>query len=211
MSWVLILALAVAAFVLGAFVLRLDRSGWALFGAALLFGLTGYALQGSPDLPAQPASVAPQNNDAGAQLVTARRQFFNADRMPSNWVVTGDAFARRGDYEQAAQFYRAAIENDSNDQEGWIALGLSLIQHADGNVTAAALYALEQAREISPANGAAQYFLGLARLQGGDMAGASDYWADALAQAPGNAEWREAVQLQYQMLQQTTGRQPPLR
>ncbi len=211
MSWVVILALAAVAFVLGAVVLRLDRSGWALFGAALLFGLTGYALQGSPELPAQPAIAAAQSNDAGARMVAARRQFFDAGRMPSNWVVTADAFARRGDYEEAAQFYRAAVENDSNDTEGWIALGLALIQHADGNVTPPALYALKQARAIAPANGAAQYFLGLASLQGGDVARAREYWADALAQAPGNAEWREAVQLQYQMLQQTTGQTPPLR
>ena len=47
MTWLPILALAVLAFLIVAFVFRLPKSGWAMFGAVLMFGLAGYALQGA--------------------------------------------------------------------------------------------------------------------------------------------------------------------
>ena len=208
MTWVMIVFLAAAAFLVAAFALRLPRAGWTLFGAALLFGLAGYALQGSPDTPANPASAGRERDDTGAQMVEARRQFFDRDRLPSNWIVTADAFARRGDYQRAAGFYRLAVKNDPREQEGWVALGMALVEHAQGALTPAARYAFAQAREIAPGNGAAQYFLGVASLQGGDAVAARDFWADALAQAPANADWREAVTLQQQLLDQSI-RQPP--
>ncbi|MGB3377535.1 MAG: hypothetical protein WBA55_02065, partial [Allopontixanthobacter sediminis] len=60
MIWIPLIALAVLAFVLAAFVVKLPRSGWALFGAALLFGLAGYALQGSPGLAGSPTTPLPE-------------------------------------------------------------------------------------------------------------------------------------------------------
>ena len=43
MTWVLILLIAIVVFAVLAFVLKMPRSGWELTGAALLFGIAGYA------------------------------------------------------------------------------------------------------------------------------------------------------------------------
>ena len=42
-GWLAVLALAMAAFALAAFLLKLPKEGYALFGSVLLFGLAGYA------------------------------------------------------------------------------------------------------------------------------------------------------------------------
>ena len=205
MSWAFIIALAALAFALAVFTLRLSRSGWTLFGAALLFGLAGYAMQGSPDLPASPRQGAAMNPANGEQMVASRRQFFDRDRQPSNWIVTADAFARRGDYQRAAEFYRAAIARNPEDQEAWLALGMALVVHADNFSTPASQFAFERALEISPANGGAQYFLGLAALNSGELEKARDWWSRALAAAPADAPWREAVAFQNRRLGEALG------
>lgn len=196
MSWLAVLTLAALALAVAVFVLRLPRGGWTLFAAALLFGLTGYAVQGSPGLPASPKAARADLRQTGEQMVTARRQFFDQNRQPPRWTLTGDGFARRGDYEKAAEFYRIAVAQDPRDQEGWLALGMALVEHAEGNLTPAATYAFEQARAIAPRNGGPQYFLGLVALNAGDLARAQALWSDALRLAPANAPWREAVAFQ---------------
>ena len=61
MTWVLILLVAVAVFAAMVWVLKLPRNGWEWVGAALLLGLAGYALHGSPDeagAPKEPVETA---------------------------------------------------------------------------------------------------------------------------------------------------------
>ena len=57
-GWLAVAALALAAFALAAFLLRLPREGLTLFGAVLVFGLAGYAWQGSPGQPSAPKPAA---------------------------------------------------------------------------------------------------------------------------------------------------------
>ncbi|MDG6079958.1 tetratricopeptide repeat protein [Erythrobacter litoralis] len=202
MSWLAIIALPAAAFALAVVALRLRRSGWTLFGAALLFGLAGYAAQGSPELAASPRAAIAEADGNGEQMVAARRQFYDTERLPSNWIVTADAFARRGDYERAAQFYRVAVEENPDDQEGWLALGMALVAHADSTSTPAATYAFERALTVPPVNGAPQYFVGLSALNAGDLGEALDWWDRSLMAAPEDAAWREAVSFQVRQLEQ---------
>ena len=166
MSWLPILALAALAFLAAAMLLRLPRAGFALLGAALLFGLAGYALQGSPGAPAAPGGPATGPRQPGALLVEARREVFGAAAMPSRFLVTSDAYARRGDHLRAVGFARSAIEENPNDVEAWIALGNSLVAHAGGRLTPAALYAYGQAQRRAPRSPAPAYFLGLANRVG---------------------------------------------
>lgn len=48
MTWVLVIGLVVGAFLIAVFVLRAPRVSWEAIGAALVLGIAGYALQGSP-------------------------------------------------------------------------------------------------------------------------------------------------------------------
>jgi cytochrome c-type biogenesis protein CcmH len=194
MSWMPILALAALTFVGAVYLLKLPRSVWMLFSAALLFGLAGYALQGSPGLPDAPAS--PPGKDAvetGELMVKARREFYPEGQLPSRFVVTADAFARRGQFELAANFLRNAVTENPNDGEAWLALGNALVEHAEGNLTAAALYAYSRSEQVSPGSPGPTYFVGLAFWRSGDPGRTRALWADLLAKAPPDAPWRPII------------------
>lgn len=212
MNWLPIIGLALLAMIVAVFVLRLPRAGWTLFGASLLFGLAGYAMQGSPAQPSAPKAADSKAPIDGELLVDARREFFPGSQLPSRWVITADGFARRGDFARAASFYRNAVRDNPHDVEAWQALGIALIEHAEGRITPAAIHALERAGGLAPANGAPRYFLGLAWLRAGEPLRTRQLWAEALEAAPEDAEWREALQLRLErldaLMQATAGQNP---
>jgi len=190
MSWLPIIALAIAAFIIAAFAFRLPKDGWALFGAALLFGLAGYALQGNPGYASAPKDPSPEASEANFAMIDGRREFFDPQSVPSRFVTVSDAFARKGQYGDAANMLGNAVEENPNDVEAWVALGNALIEHADGSLTPAALFAYSKAEQLAPGNPGAPYFLGIGLLRNGRPGEARAVWADLLEQAPEEAAWR---------------------
>lgn len=193
MSWLPIIALALVTFVVAAFVFKLPKAGWTLFAAALLFGLTGYALQGNPGYAGSPKDAEAKQAEASFAMVDARREFFQRNPTPSRFVTTADAFAGKGQYETAAGMLQNAVRENPSDSEAWVALGNVLIEHADGSLTPAALYAYARANEVEPGNPAASYFLGLGFLRSGRPVEARQAWADLLESAPEDAPWRTGL------------------
>lgn len=192
MSFVPIILVAAAAFALAVLVLRLPRAGWTLFGAALLFGLTGYALQGSPGQAGAPKGAASEPAEAGVQLVEARRELFGP-APPSSYVTMADGFARRGRFADAAGILRGAVEENPQDAEAWLALANVLVENAEGQLTPAALYAFSRAERVDPQSPGAGFFLGVALINSGRPAEARRLWADMLARAPADAPWRAGL------------------
>ena len=200
MSWVAVIALAAAAFAIAAFALKLPRGGWSLFGATLLFGLTGYALQGNPGQPSAPRESTEPELRSGELAVQARREFFDDTDPPSRFVLTADAFTRRGQHQQAAQFLRNAVAENPKDGEAWLALGIALVDHANGTLSPAAFHAFSRAEQTLGDNPAPGYFVGLSMLRAGDPARARAIWVDLLENAPADAEWREVLQMRIERL-----------
>lgn len=194
MIWLPLIALALCAFLLAAFVIKLPRGAWALFGAALLFGLTGYALQGSPGLAGSPRMAQSQGNAGNLALVDARRQMFDPDRAPSRYVTVADGFARRGQYQDAAGMLSGAVSQNSNDGEAWLALANALVEHADGSLTPAALYAYGEAQRVLPGHPGPAYFLGVSLIRSGRPLEARQLWAETLERAPADAPWRPQME-----------------
>lgn len=192
MSFVPLILLAAAAFAFAVLALRLPRTGWALFGAALLFGLAGYALQGSPGQAGAPKGPAPGLAEGGVELVEARRAIYGP-APPSRFVTVADGFARRGQYSDAAGILRASLADDPNDQEAWLALANAITEHADGQLTPAAVFAFERAEQVDPGNPGPGFFLGVALARSGRLQQARQVWAGMLAAAPADAPWRAGL------------------
>lgn len=194
MTWLLVIAMAALMFLAAAFVLKLPRAGYSLFGAALLLGLAGYAMQGSPDLDGAPKAQAFDTSGTGAAMVEARRSLFDTAMLPSRYVVSADAFSRRGQYEQAAAFLRGAVKENPQDTEAWLALGNALVEHADGQLTPAAIYAYGQGEKTDPTHPGAGYFLGVGLLRSGRPAEARSLWQELIDNAPDDAAWKPLLQ-----------------
>ena len=190
MSWLAILALAVAGFAFAAFVLKLPRSSWTLFAAALLFGLAGYATQGAPDQPSAPKTAQALDPGSGEAMVEARKEFYDEGVLPSRYVVTADGFARRGQYRDAIDFLRNAVAENPNDSQAWVAMANVLVEHANGTLSEAAEFAYARARATDPDNAAADYFQGIAMIRNSRFEEARELWAAALRAAPEDARYR---------------------
>ncbi len=181
MTWVIAILLAVAAFVLAAFVFRLPMATWSSLAAALVFGLAGYTFHASPDLPGAPRDAAQDVYEDEWQVIDTRKALVG-DALKSNreTVLMADAFARRGQFADAAGFLRNALADNPEDFEAWLALGIALTEQADGILTQASVYAYSQAERLAPANPAPDYFLGLSLIRQGRMMEARQVWRSSL-------------------------------
>ncbi|WP_073975799.1 tetratricopeptide repeat protein [Erythrobacter donghaensis] len=208
-AWLAVGALTLAAFAFAVLVLKLPRHGLTLFGAALVFGLAGYAWQGSPGLPSSPKPPTAQLGQQGEEMVEGRAALFDRTRPP-DYLVTSDAFARQGRFGDAAGLLQKGLKDNPNDLEGWLALGLALVGHADGFVTPAAVQAFARADAINPRHPGAAYFLGNAYLQSGKVVAARNVWKGLLERSPPDAPWREGLAADVARLDEMIARAPML-
>ena len=194
MTWIVVVALAAATFVIAAFGFGLSKGLWTSLAAALGFGLAGYALQASPDMAAAPKSAVADQGEQEFDIVEARREFVSlSDRSGSPMLVTSDAMARRGRYADAAQMLEGVTRENPQDFEAWLAQAIALAEHADGNLTQASLYAFQRAANVKPANPAPGYFLGVSLIRQGRLMEAQQVWRETLANAPEDVEGRAGV------------------
>lgn len=203
-------ALALAAFAFAVLVLKLPREGLTLFGAVLVFGIAGYAWQGSPGLASAPKARALAEGTQGADMVEGRAALFDHVTPPPGYLITSDAFARQGRFEDAAALLQKGLKDNPRDQESWLALALALVGHADGFVTPAAVQAFARAEAIDPRHPGAAYFLGNAYAQSGEIVAARNVWKGLLDRSPPDAPWRDGLAAKVAQLDDMIARAPML-
>lgn len=211
MIWVFVIGLAVILFVLIAVVLKAPRSGWEVIGAALLLGIAGYGWQGSPGLRGAPKAAAEQAAGgaaaAAAAEVEARQKLAKGDPMADKHVVIADALARHGQFADAAEVLRGAVERDPDNADAWLAMANSLVGHAEGTISPAAVFAYDEAARAAPGSPGPGFFKGLALIRSGQLEEGRKTWAALLAQTPADAPWRADLQQRLGELEQFLARQ----
>lgn len=201
MSWIITIALALAAFALIVLVFKAPRPTWEAIGAVLALGIAGYALQGHPSMAGAPKFSDEGVKQSNAALVAARKELFGKNGSEINrWLVISDAMSRNGRHAEAADILRAAVIENPKDAESWVAMGNALVAHAEGSLSPAARYAFTQARESVPQHPAPAFFYGLALAQSGMLLEGREEWVRLLQNTPLDAPWRPEVIAQLQRL-----------
>jgi cytochrome c-type biogenesis protein CcmH len=202
MTWLVAIVLALAAFAVAVLAFRVPRSGWTTVAAALALGLAGYALQASPGLPGAPAGArAAGSGEATWALVDERKSMVGDDaRSGSEALVVADAYARRGQFGDAAGLLGTAVAKNPHDAEAWLALGNALVEHADGTLTEPALLAYRRAAELDPDGVGPGYFLGLSLIRQGRLGEASALWRETLETAAPDAAGRDLLAVRLERL-----------
>jgi cytochrome c-type biogenesis protein CcmH len=211
MTWVLVLGLAALVFAAMVFLGRLPRSGWEVTGAALLFGLAGYALQGHPGEPGAPTAAVENTAVADAALLKERQQMGSAFAKGQSWLILADGLTRQAQYRAAADVLGKAARENPDDADIEVALGNALVGHSEGLITPAAQYAFRRAAAINPQHPGPPFFMGLALAQSGRLADARAMWADLLARSPADAAYRPDLEARLARLDQmiaASGPQP---
>jgi len=200
MTWVLIILIAAAVFGVMAFLLKLPRSGWEITGAALLFGISGYALQGHPGQAGAPQAPVENAKLADQTLIKQRQEMGAAFGQGQTWLVLADALTRQGQYGAASDVLRNALAKSPKDADLWVALGNALVGHTEGVITPAAQFAFQKAANIAPDHPGPPFFMGLALAQTGRLAEARTLWAELLARSSADAPYRADLQARLERL-----------
>jgi tetratricopeptide (TPR) repeat protein len=192
MGWVFLLLLGGAAMA-GTVLLGTARALWSSVGAALMLGGAGYALQGSPTLPASPAQAAAQAGEDDPGLAILRDELFGRFTADNAYLIAADALSRSGDTRAAASLLIGGLNAMPRSVSLWTALGTTLARHDGDQVSPAALFAFQQAARLAPQHPAPPFFLGLAQVRAGNLAAARAPWVRALALAPAGAPYRAPI------------------
>ncbi len=180
------------------FFVRSSKGLWQVAAAAVLLGMTGYALQGRPSLPATLAKPLEASAVGATQLVEIRADMDQSFGSAKRWLVTADSFAKQGDYSLSASYIQSGLRADPQNADLWSALGLQLMLASEGQMSPAAQLAFDKARAIRPKYPAPYYFAGLARLFAGDLDGAILLWEKTVSLATPNAKWKTRIESQLQ-------------
>ncbi|HWJ68753.1 MAG TPA: tetratricopeptide repeat protein [Sphingobium sp.] len=188
----LVLALVTgAAVLLGA---RLKLRHAMPLAAALLFGLAGYAWQGSPAVPGKPvvAGAAAQVR-FDERLAEKRREIGERISRATPFLVMSDSYASRGETRDAANILLPALRKYPDDPHLWVGLGNALMAHGNGMMSPAANYAFRQALAVQPGGISPSYFYGLALAESGDFEAARAIWLKLAVSLPEDAELRSEL------------------
>lgn len=195
-GWVALGLLSVFSVGVLMYFVRASKGLWQIAAAAVLLGMTGYALQGRPSTPASPAKSLEASEVAAVQLVEIRGEMDQSFGSAKRWLVTADSFAKQGNYSSAASYIQSGLRTEPQNADLWSALGLQLMLASEGQMSAAAQLAFDKARAIRPNYPAPYYFAGLARLFAGDVDGAVLLWEKTVSLATPKAKWKSRIESQ---------------
>lgn len=190
MGWVIVVLLAV---IVGLALWRwghLPRIAFEPISAALLLGLAGYALQGSPDLPDHPVRPPEDHSQLDEATVALRSKMGQRFGSGAEWLIAADGAMRAGLPTAAVTYIKSGLKQNPRDPDLWVGLGNALIVHNNGMISPAAIYAFQRAAEIAPDHPGPPFFLGLAYAQQGQFDQARAIWSDLLKRAPADAPWK---------------------
>ncbi|MFN3620064.1 hypothetical protein [Sphingorhabdus sp.] len=197
-GWVALGILSIMSLAVLVFFVRRSKGLWQIAAAAVLLGMTGYALQGRPATPPSPAKPVAASEVAATQLVAIRADMDQSFGSAKRWLVTADSFAKQGDYTLSAAYIQSGLKTDPQNPDLWSALGLQLMLASEGQMSPPAQLAFDKARAIRPNYPAPYYFAGLARLFAGDLDGAILLWEKTVSLATPKAKWKARIESQLQ-------------
>ncbi len=192
MGWLILLLLGLAAMA-ALVLLRVGRPLWSLVGAGLMLAAAGYAVQGSPTLPASPATPASQATTDDPELIALRAAMLGRFTADDIYLFAADALAHAGDNHAAAAVLLGGLHAMPRSLALWTAFGSALAAQDGGTVSPPALFAFQQAARLSPRHPAPPFFLGVAYVRAGDFAAADTAWHRALALTPPQAPYHRQI------------------
>ncbi|QTD55944.1 tetratricopeptide repeat protein [Parasphingorhabdus cellanae] len=202
MGWIILLVMVLLLFGVLVFLGKLPRTAYELTGAALLFGVAGYAWQANPGMAGVSVEPTEKANSFDERNIESRQEMGERFGTARQWLVFSDALNRRGKHGAAANYLRNGVKEYPNNPDLWVGLGNALVVHADGVITPAAQFAFQKAADISPEHPGPPFFLGMAYAQSGKIDQARAVWTELLERSSEDAPWRKDLESRLATMEQ---------
>ena len=186
-------------------------------GLAPLAAIGVYLAIGSPQTPDQPFArrlaawrADPSNLDPDQWVAVLQKIVREHPRDPQAYLFLARAQLTAGDAFSALQTLRAGINVDRRRGELWEALGVAEMARANGQITPDAIKDYQQAVQLDPSLPGPRYYIGRAKILGGDIDGGLADWR-ALDKIMPPEDWRHpGLENEIAGVEKTHGLPPPV-
>ena len=143
MGWIALIAFfAIALATLWRFG-EMPAAGLQTCAAALLMGCVGYAWQGSPDLPSQPAVALVQSHTQHPEQIM-RRAMMGAFGGSAQILDVADVLIRDHATADAVGLLQNTVKQYPQNADLWVGFGNALVAHNGGIISPAARFAFDR-------------------------------------------------------------------
>jgi cytochrome c-type biogenesis protein CcmH len=170
------------------------------------FGL--YLRLGSPGMPGQPAQGLADSVAASPQLQALQANVEKAPTDPAAWRALGEGLMAARRPNDAANAFGRALGLGDRDPKLQTRYGAALVLTAQGRVDDKAKDAFAAALKADPTDPIARFFLGLAKEQTGDPAGALTDWLALERDLPPDLPWRADLAQNIDRVARELGKDP---
>jgi cytochrome c-type biogenesis protein CcmH len=206
----------------------------AVAGLVILGSVGLYAVNGSPTSPSAPAASERSRGPSAVeelaaatvsqpldvqQQVPSPPRLGTVDEMMARlverlkekpddaegWRMLGWSYFNTDRFAQSAEAYAKALKLRPSDASLSSAHGEALVRAADDRVTEEAKAIFIKTLQLDPKDARAQFFIGLAKQQGGDGKSALEDWISILNEADGSEPWLSDLRQRVTELAQETG------
>jgi cytochrome c-type biogenesis protein CcmH len=209
MIWLWLLAAVAVTLGLLLWLGRVPAASRTLPAAALMLGLAGYALYGSPNQPGKLAAAQAGTSGFGDVITSNQGEMRERFGEAAQWLGMADAMARRGRHDLSIKAIEGGLKQYPDNVDLWVALANAYVAHGGDKMTPAAALAFDEAAKRSPDHPAPPFFAGLALARGGDLAGAEAVWSQLLARSPADAPYRSDLEARLAQLRAMRPSTPP--
>ena len=184
------------------------QNTWALaLTVAVLIPAGGFALYlylGAPELPDAPFAgrnealeqAAQTRSEMGGLLADLAERLRQTPDDLDGWALLARSYRSMDLPRESADAFARAVELSERAPSFLSAYGEMLVAAAGGQVTPEGRQAFEEALAKEPGDSRARYYIGVAKEQAGDKAGALADWQALVARADANAPWLEEISRQ---------------
>jgi cytochrome c-type biogenesis protein CcmH len=190
---------------------------WQGAGAALavpLLAVAIYAAVGKPTLPdlpqAERLAQAQVNNDLDALVYKVEKHLAQNPGDATGWEILIPSYQAMGRFGDVAEANRRLLAISGPSADRYADLAEALMFQGSGVMSPEAATAALEALTLDPKNTKARYYAGLAAAQDGRQSEAQALFDALLAEAPADAPYRRAVEVERAKLNATAANAPQL-
>jgi cytochrome c-type biogenesis protein CcmH len=169
---------------------------WSSLFAVLIIpslALVLYDMLGNPDVPDMPLEKrmnAPlAQMDFAAAMARMEKHLKDKPDDVAAIAIVAPIYLKMGQFDKAAAAYRSLRAHGKNDVETNMGLATALLQLEQGHVSPEARSAYEDALKQDSNLYEAQFYIGMAQQQAGEIKQAAQTWIDLYQRSPKDAPW----------------------